>query len=249
MGTWRTTATKVIARARQDRGLGESPAGSNTNKITRWYGIGSGPWCAMAVAYWLHQEGVDVRKELSCPGWAYTPSGVAAARKAGIWHAGASGIKAGDIVFYKLPGAEGNDFVNHVGIITSTGTASVTSIEGNTSNVVAERTRARGLVVGYARPPYQTAPPKPAPKPGPPKFPGRDKFGPGKVNTSVTTLGKQLVRRGYGHYYKVGPGPAWTASADGAATAAFQRAQGWTGKDADGLPGPQTWARLFGTSS
>ncbi|MER8042599.1 peptidoglycan-binding protein [Streptomyces sp. NPDC094032] len=88
------------------------------------------------------------------------------------------------------------------------------------------------------------AAPAPKPKPKPPAFPGRDKFGPGRRNAYVTQLGERLVARGHGQFYKVGPGPAWS-DADRDAVRAFQRAQGWTGSDADGLPGPETWRRLF----
>ncbi|MEU2759400.1 peptidoglycan-binding protein [Streptomyces sp. NPDC007094] len=81
------------------------------------------------------------------------------------------------------------------------------------------------------------------PKPKPPAFPGRDKFGPGKRNTYVTRLGEALVAKGYRRFYKVGPGPSWS-NADRNAVRAFQRAQGWNGADADGYPGPETWRRL-----
>lgn len=74
-------------------------------------------------------------------------------------------------------------------------------------------------------------------------FPGRDQFGPGADNHWVTLLGQLLVRKGYGRFYHQGPSPRWS-SADQAATKAFQLAQGWTGTDADGLCGPQTWLRL-----
>lgn len=82
------------------------------------------------------------------------------------------------------------------------------------------------------------------PKPSAPAFPGAYYFRPGAKNQYVTTLGKQLVKKGYGTFYKQGPGPQWTA-VDRAAVKAFQKAQGWTGSDADGYPGPQTWKRLF----
>jgi LysM repeat protein len=85
--------------------------------------------------------------------------------------------------------------------------------------------------------------PKP-PAPSGPKFPGRDYFKPGANNKYVTQLGQQLVRKGYGRFYKVGPGPRW-GEADRQAVQAFQRAQKWTGSDADGYPGPETWKRLF----
>lgn len=89
-----------------------------------------------------------------------------------------------------------------------------------------------------------TLPSKVTAKPAPPKFPGRDKFGPGKSNTYITQLGQQLVRKGYGKHYTSGPGPKWS-EADRKNVQDFQRAQGWTGSNADGLPGPETWSRLF----
>ncbi|MFJ4093432.1 peptidoglycan-binding protein [Kitasatospora sp. NPDC089913] len=81
-------------------------------------------------------------------------------------------------------------------------------------------------------------------KPTTPPFPGDSKFHAGAVNPSVTLLGKQLVRHGYGRFYAVGPGPRWT-EADRRAVQAFQRAQGWHGTAADGYPGPLTWSLLM----
>ncbi|MEV5197613.1 peptidoglycan-binding protein [Streptomyces sp. NPDC053720] len=74
-------------------------------------------------------------------------------------------------------------------------------------------------------------------------FPGAGKFGPGASNASVTRLGRMLVERGGKRFYKVGPGPGW-GEADRLATRAFQKAQGWKGKEADGIPGPDTWRLL-----
>ncbi|MFD9391881.1 peptidoglycan-binding protein [Streptomyces sp. NPDC060000] len=74
-------------------------------------------------------------------------------------------------------------------------------------------------------------------------FPGRPAFGPGANNAYVTQLGRRLVERGGARFYASGPGPRWSAS-DGWATVAFQQAQGWRGADADGIPGPKTWALL-----
>ncbi|MFE7233889.1 peptidoglycan-binding protein [Streptomyces sp. NPDC057596] len=93
--------------------------------------------------------------------------------------------------------------------------------------------------------PPKTAPaPQPQPAPAVPKFPGRDFFKPGQSNKYVTQLGQQLVKKGYGKHYAVGPGPRW-GEADRRNVEAFQRAQKWTGSDADGYPGPETWRRLF----
>ncbi|MGW2177788.1 peptidoglycan-binding protein [Streptomyces sp. NPDC001732] len=80
-------------------------------------------------------------------------------------------------------------------------------------------------------------------KPGS-KFPGRSYFRPGQSNSHVERLGKQLVKKGYGKHYASGPGPRWT-EADRRNVEAFQRAQGWRGKEADGYPGPETWRRIF----
>ena len=74
-------------------------------------------------------------------------------------------------------------------------------------------------------------------------YPGASSFGPGADNKYVTQLGTMLVARGAGAYYTSGPGPRWS-DADRRATQAFQLAQGWTGADADGLPGPLTWELL-----
>ena len=74
-------------------------------------------------------------------------------------------------------------------------------------------------------------------------FPGAASFGPGTDNAHVTKLGQLFVARGAARFYSTGPGPRWSCS-DQRATRAFQLAQGWTGADADGLPGPRTWNLL-----
>ncbi|NBE52074.1 peptidoglycan-binding protein [Streptomyces boluensis] len=77
------------------------------------------------------------------------------------------------------------------------------------------------------------------------RFPGAAAFGPGVRSPYVTQLGRLLVQRGGGRFYRSGPSPVW-GEADRRATQAFQRAQGWTGRAADGLPGPLTWEYLVG---
>jgi hypothetical protein len=55
-------------------------------------------------------------------------------------------------------------------------------------------------------------------------------------------MGKRLVAEGCGKYSK-GPGPSWT-EADRRSYAAWQRKLGYSGDDADGIPGPTSWAKL-----
>ncbi|MFJ6680599.1 peptidoglycan-binding protein [Streptomyces werraensis] len=75
-------------------------------------------------------------------------------------------------------------------------------------------------------------------------FPGASAFKLGQSHPAVTVLGQRLVAHGYGRFYKEGPGPRFT-EVDKDATQAFQKAQGWTGSDADGYPGAETWKRLM----
>ncbi|MGW4818812.1 peptidoglycan-binding protein [Streptomyces sp. NPDC004227] len=93
--------------------------------------------------------------------------------------------------------------------------------------------RYKGVTRGAAGP----AAASPAP------YPGAAYFGPGANNPHVTRLGRMLAARGGASYYAKGPNSRWS-EADRRATQAFQRAQGWTGAAADGLPGPGTWQLL-----
>lgn len=104
------------------------------------------------------------------------------------------------------------------------------------------------LVQSGALEPGKASAPKPIPKPSAkPKpsyapFPGNSFFKKGKKHPLVTSLGKALVKAGW-KGYKVGPGPTFSET-DRKAVEWFQKKQGWSGKDADGYPGPETWKRL-----
>ncbi|GGW29661.1 peptidoglycan-binding protein [Streptomyces xantholiticus] len=74
-------------------------------------------------------------------------------------------------------------------------------------------------------------------------FPGATDFGPGVDTESVIRLREMLMARGGKRFYPQGTAPGWT-DADRRATQAFQHAQGWRGKEADGMPGPHTWRLL-----
>ncbi|MEW2300065.1 peptidoglycan-binding protein [Streptomyces sp. NPDC006655] len=79
-------------------------------------------------------------------------------------------------------------------------------------------------------------------EPGYAPFPGAGYFRTGRSSALVTAMGKRLVAEGCGRYAK-GPGPSWT-DADRRSYAAWQRKLGYSGDDADGIPGPASWAKL-----
>lgn len=87
-------------------------------------------------------------------------------------------------------------------------------------------------------------PARPAPAPATPlaAFPGATFFRPGRRSPLFTAVGRRLVAEGCGRY-AVGPGPVWS-EADRRSYAGWQRRLGYTGKDADGVPGPASWAAL-----
>ncbi|MFJ5773898.1 peptidoglycan-binding protein [Streptomyces sp. NPDC093094] len=87
-------------------------------------------------------------------------------------------------------------------------------------------------------------PPAEAARPKAPEFPGRKFFQPGEVNDHVLVLGKQLVKRGFGHHYRVGPSRSW-GEADRLNVRDFQKSRPELRGDADGSPGPLTWRLLF----
>lgn len=73
-------------------------------------------------------------------------------------------------------------------------------------------------------------------------FPGAAFFHGGRHSPIITAMGRRLVAEGCGRY-KSGPGPNWT-NADKASYAAFQRKLGYSGADADGIPGKSSWDKL-----
>ncbi|MER8262744.1 peptidoglycan-binding protein [Streptomyces griseus] len=89
-------------------------------------------------------------------------------------------------------------------------------------------------------------PPKPKPpaaaKPRYEPFPGAAFFKAGRNSPIITAMGRRLVAEGCGRY-TVGPGPQWS-EADRKSYAAWQRKLGYSGRDADGIPGKASWARL-----
>ncbi|RKR87594.1 hypothetical protein BDK92_1883 [Micromonospora pisi] len=73
-------------------------------------------------------------------------------------------------------------------------------------------------------------------------YPGAAFFQSNPNSSVVTAMGVRLVAEGCGAYLS-GPGPRWS-DADRASYANWQRKLGYTGADADGLPGKTTWDQL-----
>lgn len=62
----------------------------------------------------------------------------------------------------------------------------------------------------------------------------------------VTKVGQALVAKGFGSHYAEGPGPRWS-DADTLNYQGFQRSLGYSGSDADGVPGESSLKALLGT--
>ncbi|NEE16841.1 N-acetylmuramoyl-L-alanine amidase [Streptomyces sp. SID7499] len=84
--------------------------------------------------------------------------------------------------------------------------------------------------------------PKPSPKPSHEPFPGSGFFHVGQRSPIITAMGRRLVAEGCSRYEE-GPSPDWS-EADRRSHALGQQKQGFSGKDADGIPGKVTWDRL-----
>ncbi|MEU2157782.1 peptidoglycan-binding protein [Streptomyces sp. NPDC019396] len=74
-------------------------------------------------------------------------------------------------------------------------------------------------------------------------YPGAALFRPGAGGDHIAELGKLLRERGAEALLGQAPGAHWS-EAYRQATLAFQKAQGWAGTQADGVPGPGTWSLL-----
>lgn len=147
----------MIAQAEKSLGMREP------NHIQQWYRERNGsaynynfPWCNAAVTYWATQAG-ERDAVLHGTDYAYTVAHAARFKAAGEWHAGARGIKRGDIVFFDWGGTNDIARIDHVGIVTSVSGANVYTIEGNTANVCARRVRREAEIAGYGRPKYKTS--------------------------------------------------------------------------------------------
>ncbi|MGW2384394.1 peptidoglycan-binding protein [Streptomyces sp. NPDC001658] len=73
-------------------------------------------------------------------------------------------------------------------------------------------------------------------------FPGAGFFHGGRNSPIITAMGRRLVAEGCGAY-RFGPGPNWT-NTDRESYRRWQKKLGYTGADADGIPGKASWDKL-----
>lgn len=143
----------MLQQMRALLGVGEYPPGSNQNKVTSWYRM-VGPWCDMAITYAAaHSD------NLAAVGgrYAYTVWHAQRFQEMGRWHYGMGGIRSGDIVFFDWSGVRSVGAIDHVGIVEAVHSdGTVTTIEGNTSDLCMRRQRTSAYIVGYGRPAYGT---------------------------------------------------------------------------------------------
>lgn len=235
----------MIARAERSLGIVGTP-----NSITRSYAARNGsyyrtaPWCNQAITEWARDSGNYQAVNFGTD-YAYTVYHAQRFQAAGRWHVDIAGIQRGDVLFFDWNGSNSIGNIDHVGLVTSVNGRDVFTIEGNTANGCRRRVRGSASIVGYGRPAYTAASPAPKPTPTPAglvRFPGEDWFRSEPKSPIVTAMGKRLVAVGCGRY-EDGPGPQWT-SADRESYKAWQRKCGYTGSNADGWPGEDSWNRL-----
>ncbi len=221
---------------------------SNIVKYNDWYvarhgrGFKRAAWCHIFVSWCAEHAGMHGK----IPETAWCPAGLEWFQNQGRATRG-GGAMPGDIVYYIRRGS-----ARHVGLVESATRTHIVTIEGNTNTSGAAqgngvywlRRRINGSM-WFGHPDYSgTATAHKSASWDGKSYPGSAAFRLGSRHPAVRLLGQRLVSHGYGRYYKIGPGIPM-GRADIRACRAFQRAQGWRGKDADGYPGPQTWAKLM----
>ena len=144
----------VLGYARSKLGYTESPAGSNRNMFSTYWGHPAEPWCADFICWALAMGG-----SLDVPMSAYTPT--LYQNYANTGRAGRT-PRIGAVVFFQWPG---DAVIGHVGVVESVRSdGSIVTIEGNTSGAqggnggeVWRQVRA-SYIAGYGYPRYGATP-------------------------------------------------------------------------------------------
>ena len=149
-------ASDLLALARGELGVTESPRGSNKVKYNDAYGGGPKAWCCVFL-WWLFQMADAAVLFFGGGKTAYCPTLLNWFKNMGQLVKGDP--EPGDIVFFDF---NGNGTSDHVGICESYDGARITTIDGNTGEVneanggaVLRRTRPMTQVCAVARPAYE----------------------------------------------------------------------------------------------
>jgi CHAP domain len=248
------TADAVLQVAAGQVGVHEGRADGHWNNIQRYSAEVPGlewsqgqPWCAVFVSWVAMRAGAGAL----FPRTASCSTGVewfTDRRRFSPYPA------VGAQAFYGPGGSA------HTGVVEWFDGTDIYTIEGNTNlDGAAEgdgvycrvRERRSTWVYGYGYPDYpggiysaDPAWPRPGHDPDPSlePFPGTAWFHTAPNSPVITAMGRRLVAEGVGAYSH-GPGPQWT-EADRISYGRWQWKIGYSGADADGWPGPVSWARL-----
>jgi hypothetical protein len=229
----------MIRAAEKTLGLGEP------NYIQDWYrkeAKATGylernfSWCDAAVTYWAFHSGNQGAVTFGHY-YCATTTHAKAFNDHRKWHVDVAGIRKGDIVFFDWGHTNNISGIDHVGVVTAVSGKNVHTIEGNTLDKCARRVRTAIDIVGYGRPDYSNKPSKYEP------FPGANFFVTGKKSPIIAAMHKRLVAEGCDHYKSKTNTDTW-GSGDKASYAAWQHKLGYSGKDADGVPGATSWDKL-----
>lgn len=120
---------KALALALSQKGIRETPPGSNVQKYSQYFGYGAQFWCADFVAFCMDTTG---NRDHKVP-WGYPSAcnNIAAwGKKTGKLH---SQPRKGDIFVTIQKDAHGNQTCVHTGFVTSVDGSKFMTIEGNTS--------------------------------------------------------------------------------------------------------------------
>lgn len=163
------SARQLTDYAKKFEGTKESPAGSNRQPFGEDFGWNGVAWCGIFVYYCFeHVAGgvkLDEAEVLGGVKRSYASTDYMRARmKAAGWTrvTSSSKLRRGDVAFWQF-GVSGSD-VNHVSIVLSATSSTITSIDGNSGpssenagGEVSVRTRAASYMLDAYRPPYRDA--------------------------------------------------------------------------------------------